>query len=184
MICLQDSELDAEVRKWSWLGINKDTYARTVSQANYKWFYDVEYTGFKYNGNSIMAAMALVSLKYLELDNAYRRQVCAWYDLMLRDSDKIERIPMSADCISSRHMYQISVAHRDEVMLALNQVNIFPGVHYRDNTMYRMYAFGQETCPRSMATSERIISLPLHLRLTFEQVEYVCSNLKQIVANT
>jgi dTDP-4-amino-4,6-dideoxygalactose transaminase len=184
MICLQDSELDAEVRKWSWLGINKDTYARTVSQANYKWFYDVEYTGFKYNGNSIMAAMALVSLKYLEQDNAYRRQVCAWYDMMLRDSDKIERIPMSADCISSRHMYQISVAHRDEVMLALNQVNIFPGVHYRDNTLYSMYAFGQETCPHSMATSERIISLPLHLRLTFEQVEYVCSNLKQIVANT
>jgi dTDP-4-amino-4,6-dideoxygalactose transaminase len=184
MICLNDSELDAEVRKWSWLGINKDTYARTVSQANYKWFYDVEYTGFKYNGNSIMAAMALVSLRYLEQDNAYRRQVCAWYDLMLRDSKEIERIPMSADCIPSRHMYQISVAHRDEVMLALNQVNIFPGVHYRDNTLYRMYAFGQETCPRSLAASDRIISLPLHLRLNYGQVEYICTNLKQIVANT
>jgi len=41
-----------------------------------------------------------------------------------------------------------------------------------------MYAFGQETCPRSMTASERIISLPLHLRLTFDQVEYICSNLK------
>ena len=183
MICLHDSELDAEVREWSWLGINKDTYARTVSQANYKWFYDVEYTGFKYNGNSIMAAMALVSLRYLEQDNAFRRQVCAWYDMMLRDSKIIERIPMSADCIPSRHMYQISVANRDEVMLALNHVNIFPGVHYRDNTLYRMYAFGQGTCPRSIAASDRIISLPLHLRLTYDQVEYVCNNLKQIIAN-
>jgi dTDP-4-amino-4,6-dideoxygalactose transaminase len=183
MICLRDKELDTEARKWSWMGINKDTYARTLSQANYKWFYDVEYTGFKYNGNSIMAAMALVSLRYLEQDNAYRRQVCAWYDMMLNGSQNIERIPMSSDCIPSRHLYQISVAKRDEVMLALNQVNIFPGVHYRDNTSYSMYAFGQETCPRSMTASERIISLPLHLRLTFDQVEYICSNLKQIVSN-
>lgn len=182
MICFRDKELDEDARKWSWLGINKDTYARTASQGAYKWHYDVEYTGFKYNGNAIMAAMALVSLKYLEQDNAFRRQVCAWYDLLLKDEPGIQRIPMDPDCIPSRHLYQIAVNKRDEVMLALNQANIFPGVHYRDNTLYRMYAYAQETCPRSMDASERIISLPLHLRLTYNQVEYICSTLKKIVS--
>ncbi len=182
MICFRDGKLDQEVRKWSWLGINKDTYARTASQGAYKWHYDVEYPGFKYNGNAIMAAMALVSLKYLEQDNAFRRQVCSWYDMLLKDTSQIQRIPMSLDCISSRHLYQIAVNRRDEVMLALNQANIYPGVHYRDNTLYRMYAYAQETCPRSMEASERIISLPLHLRLTYNQVEYICNNLKQIVS--
>jgi dTDP-4-amino-4,6-dideoxygalactose transaminase len=182
MICFRDDTLDQGVRKWSWLGINKDTYARTASQGAYKWHYDVEYTGFKYNGNAIMAAMALVSLKYLEQDNAFRRQVCGWYDMLLKDTPQIQRIPMSPDCIPSRHLYQIAVDRRDEVMLALNQANIYPGVHYRDNTMYRMYAYAQETCPRSMEASERIISLPLHLRLTYNQVEYICNNLKQIVS--
>ena len=182
MICFRDGKLDQEVRKWSWLGINKDTYARTASQGAYKWHYDVEYPGFKYNGNAIMAAMALVSLKYLEQDNSFRRQVCSWYDMLLKDTPQIQRIPMSPDCISSRHLYQIAVNRRDEVMLALNQANIYPGVHYRDNTLYRMYAYAQETCPRSMEASERIISLPLHLRLTYNQVEYICNNLKQIVS--
>ena len=181
MICFYEKELDEQVRKWSWLGINKDTFARTASQGAYKWHYDVEYTGFKYNGNSIMAAMALVSLKYLEQDNAYRRQLCAWYDMFLKDAPRIRRIPMNPDCIPSRHLYQIAVAQRDEVMLALNQANIYPGVHYRDNTLYRMYAYAQETCPRSMEASEQIISLPLHLRLTYNQVEYICNTLKQIV---
>jgi dTDP-4-amino-4,6-dideoxygalactose transaminase len=181
MICFRDATQDAEARKWSWLGINKDTYARTASQGSYKWYYDVEYPGYKFNGNSIMAGIALVSLKYLEQDNAFRRQVCSWYDLHLKDASGIQCVPMSPDCIPSRHLYQIRVAHRDEVMLALNQANIFPGVHYRDNTLYRMYSYAQETCPRSMESSETIISLPLHLRLTYEQVEYVCNSLKEIV---
>jgi len=181
MVCFRDATHDAEARKWSWLGINKDTYARTASQGAYKWYYDVEYPGYKFNGNSIMAAIALVSLKYLEQDNAFRRQVCSWYDMFLKDIPQIQRIPTSSDCISSRHLYQIAVNRRDELMLALNQANIFPGVHYRDNTLYHMYAYAQETCPRSLEASDRIISLPLHLRLTFNQIEYICENLKKIV---
>lgn len=181
MICFRDAELDAEARKWSWLGINKDTYARTASQGSYKWYYDVEYPGFKYNGNSIMAAIGLVALRYVEQDNAYRRQVSAWYDMFLKDILQIRRVPMHPDCISSRHLYQIEVSHRDEVMLALNQANIYPGVHYRDNTLYQMYSYAQGTCPRSMKASDSIISLPLHLRLTYQQVEYIASNLRQIV---
>lgn len=181
MICFQDAELDTEARKWSWLGINKDTYARTASQGSYKWYYDVEHPGFKYNGNSIMAAIGLVALRYVEQDNAYRRQISAWYDLFLKDIPQIRRVPMSPDCIPSRHLYQIEVAHRDEVMLALNQANIYPGVHYRDNTLYQMYSYAQGTCPRSMKASDSIISLPLHLRLTYQQVEYIASNLHQII---
>jgi dTDP-4-amino-4,6-dideoxygalactose transaminase len=62
MVCFADSHLDADVRQWTWLGINKDTYARTVEQGAYKWYYDVEHVGFKAHSNSIMAALGLVSL--------------------------------------------------------------------------------------------------------------------------
>ena len=30
MVCFADADLDTEVRKWSWLGIDKDTFTRTV----------------------------------------------------------------------------------------------------------------------------------------------------------
>src|SRR5205823_5788814 len=78
MICFRDPALDAEVRKWTWLGINKDTFARTAGQGAYKWYYDVEQVGYKAHGNSVMAALGLVGLKYLDVDNAFRRQLCAW----------------------------------------------------------------------------------------------------------
>jgi dTDP-4-amino-4,6-dideoxygalactose transaminase len=181
MICFNDEALDQEVRKWTWLGINKDTYSRTTSQGAYKWQYDVEHVGYKYHGNSIMAALALVAIHYVDPDNAYRRQIAAWYDELLAGEALIRRVPASPDCVSSRHLYQIEVDHRDETMLALNQAEIYPGVHYRDNTLYGMYAYAHGGCPRAHLASEQVISLPMHIRLSYEDVIYVAETLKKIV---
>ncbi len=183
MICFADTHLDTEVRKWTWMGINKDTYTRTVEQGTYKWYYDVEHEGFKYHGNSIMAALGLVSLKYLDQDNAYRRQICEWYDELFADTPQIERIPIAPGCVPSRHLYPIMVNQRDEVILALNNSKIYPGVHYRDNTMYRMYAYAHGTVPHAARASDRLISLPLHLRLTYRDVERIGRTLQKIVAH-
>jgi dTDP-4-amino-4,6-dideoxygalactose transaminase len=188
MICFRDAELDAAARKFSWLGINKDTYSRSIDQrGSYKWYYDVEVVGQKYHGNSIMAAMALVSLKYLEQDNAYRRQIAAWYDAAFAGEPGIERVPVAPRCESSRHLYQIMVERRDELMLALNNAHIFPGVHYRDNTEYRMYGGGRGECPQARRASARLVSLPNHLRLSREDVERVaervCASVRTMRSN-
>jgi dTDP-4-amino-4,6-dideoxygalactose transaminase len=181
MICCTNPSLDQQVREWTWLGINKDTFTRTISSGSYKWLYDVNHTGFKYHGNSIMAAIGLVSLKYLEQDNDYRRQVAAWYDEQLAGDSKIQRIPVAPGCLSSRHLYQVLVDRRDEVMLSLNENLIFPGVHYRDNTNYPMYAFGKETCTKARLASERLISLPNHLHLRYQDILRISQTLKNIV---
>lgn len=172
MVCFKDEEADQICRKMSWLGINKDTYART--NGNYKWKYDVEYVGYKYNGNAIMAGLALVQLKYVEEDNAYRRQIATWYDELFENyKDKIQMIPIAEGCECSRHLYIIKVANRDELLAALNEQEIYPGVHYLDNTEYRMYQYGKGTCPYAQEMSEHILSLPVHLRLTQEDVERI-----------
>ncbi len=183
MICFANAELDAEVRKWSWMGISKDTYSRTVAQGSYKWYYEVNHEGFKYHGNSIMAAIALVSLRYVDQDNAYRRQIADWYDELLKDESRIRRVPMTPGCVPSRHLYQILVDRRDEVMLALNEQKIYPGVHYRDNTAYKMYAYARGTCPRAASASEHLISLPIHLQLTSKDVRRVAAVMKEIVGH-
>lgn len=181
MICFADATLDSEARKWTWLGINKDTYTRTYGGGVYKWKYDVEHVGYKYHGNSIMAAIGLVQLKYLDTDNAYRRQVCAWYDDLLSNCNVIKRVPVAPGCESSRHLYQVLVPSRDEVLLALNTQQIFPGVHYLDNTQYYMFQYAAGTCPKASSASENLLSLPLHLRLGHADVVRVAETLKQIV---
>lgn len=180
MICFKEPELDQEVRKWTWLGINKDTYSRTYSAEAYKWMYDVEHVGYKYHGNSIMAAMAIVALRYLDADNAYRRQIATWYDELLSDCRNIGRIPVAPGCESSRHLYQVLVPNRDEMILALNAQQIYPGVHYLENTQYRMFEYAKSTCPKAEDASRHLLSLPIHLRLSRADVERVAKTLRKI----
>lgn len=172
MICFKDKDDDERARRLSWLGINKDTYARTAAQGAYKWMYDVEELGYKYHGNSIMAAMALVSLKYLDRDNAYRRTMATWYRERF-ECEGVRYVAVSPGCESSTHLFQVRVSNRDAVMLALNEHQVYPGVHYRDNTDYRMYAYARGTCPQAALASSEIISLPLHMDMTRADVQHV-----------
>ncbi len=180
MICFADPELDAEVRKWTWLGINKDTYARTASQGAYKWYYDVENPGFKYHGNSIMAGIGLVALKYLDQDNAFRRQLAAWYEAHLANAPGIEMVPIAPGCESSRHLFQVRVENRDEVMASMNALGVFPGVHYRDNALYRMFR-DNRPCPNARLAGNSLMSLPMHMRLTYKDIARVSNALMDVV---
>ena len=126
-----------------------------------------------------MASIGLVSLRYLDRDNAYRRTVAQWYDEFFAGCENIKPVKSAPDCVSSRHLYQIVVNNRDELLLALNECGIFPGVHYRDNTEYKMYAYAKGTCPNAHEASEHILSLPMHMRLTFEDVKYIADMVKK-----
>ena len=174
MICFRDEELDQWVRKLSWLGISKDTYGRfDNNKGSYKWKYQVPELGFKYHGNSIIAAIGLVQLKYLDEDNAKRNNLAAYYDELLLSNSAVHRIPVARDCYSSRHLYQILVDERDTVMERFYNSGIFPGVHYVDNTNYPMYKYAKGTCKNATELSNKIISLPLHLGLSYEDLETV-----------
>ncbi len=179
MICFKNAEFDEIARKKAWLGINKDTYARTAGGGAYKWKYDVEYVGRKNHGNSIMAAIALVSLKYLDRDNAFRRTVAGWYEAAFKGAQNVKIVPIAPDCESSRHLFQILVENRDELLFALNECGIFPGVHYRDNIEYRMYSYAEGTCPNARYASDHVLSLPMHMRLTHDDVMYVADMVKK-----
>jgi dTDP-4-amino-4,6-dideoxygalactose transaminase len=175
MICFKNDDYDSVARKLSWLGIDKDTYQRTNDKGSYKWEYELVDVGYKYHGNSIMASMGIVGLKYLEDDNIRRRKICSLYDDFFKNT-AIKSIKTSKETIvSSRHLYQIVVPNRNKIMEYLNTQNIYPGVHYRDNTHYKMYSDGYGTCPYSHGISEEIISLPLHMKLSDDEVKYVAN---------
>ncbi len=172
MICFPNAEDDKLARQLAWLGINKDTYARS-NKGTYAWKYDVDYVGYKYNGNAIMAAIGLVQLKYLDRDNARRREIVAMYDKAFENNPKVKIIkaPNTDEC--SFHIYELVVPDREGLLGALAEHDIYGGVHYRDNTEYSMYTYAKGTCPKAHEMSEHLITLPLHMWLTNEEVEQI-----------
>ena len=183
MICFQDPEFDAKARKLSWLGIDKDTYLRSGQDGSYKWKYDVPEVGFKYHGNSIMAAIGLTQLKYLDEDNERRSEIWHLYNEQLKDDWSIEVID-GRDGVGgpvARHLCQVLVPNRDSVLEQMNQHCIYPGVHYIDNTHYRMYRHAFNTCPVAHKLSNDLLTLPIHLDVTDKDVETVTTVLRRSV---
>lgn len=172
MICFANDSYDQIARKMAWLGINKDTYARS-NKGTYAWKYDVDYLGYKYNGNAIMAAIALVQLKYLDEENARRREIVEMYNEAFAHNNNVHVIPAPHHEECSYHIYEIAVPDREKLMGVLAENGIYAGVHYRDNTEYGMYAYGQGTCPRAHEISQNIITLPLHMWLTNDEVSQI-----------
>ena len=179
MICFKNGDYDELARKMSWLGIDKDTYSRTHSQGNYKWDYDVPTVGYKYHGNSIMAAMGLVQLKYLDIDNDHRRMIASEYEKLLADHQlHVQIIRHNEDCQSSRHLFQISINNRDELLNYLNINGINPGVHYKDNTTYSIYKKSFGKCPNAHKISKELLTLPIHCHMTKTDVKYIVDIIK------
>jgi len=181
MICFSAPAHDQLARQMSWLGIDKSTFDRFKGGV-YRWRYDVPNVGFKYHGNSIMAAVALISLKYLDEDNARRREISARYQELLAGTPNLAFIPVPDGLLHSRHLFQVRVKDRTAVIAALQDEEIYPGVHYAINSEYRPYRDQPHDLAKSEAFCAETISLPLHLHLTEADIEKVAAVVRKTCA--
>ena len=172
MICFAEEENDRLARQLAWLGINKDTYSRS-NAGTYKWKYDVDFVGYKYNGNAIMAAIALVQLKYLDEENAKRRAIVSMYNQGFANNPNIRIIPAPHADECAYHIYELAVPDREALLSWMAAHDIYGGVHYRDNTEYLPYRYAKGTCPNAAELSEHLITMPLHMWLTDEDVQTI-----------
>lgn len=174
---------DERIRRLRWLGIDKSTYSRTnLAKAGeipkaYAWQYDVPETGFKYHMNDIMAAIGIEQLKLLDEENARRAEIAAHYTEELANVPGVTLLEKRADVESSNHVFAISVEEREKLINKLKAYDIHPGVHYLRNDLYPMYE--QACLPNAQRFQETLISLPLHLGLTNDEVDSVIEVVKK-----
>jgi len=181
MLCVPTIEMHLRATKLSWLGIDKSTYERTsIGGANevYKWMYTVPELGWKYNGNDIAASIGLVQLEQLDKDNAYRKQLYEWYNDNLSNSN-VEILRHTRG--SSHHLMVIKSGKRDHIMASLKSNGIAPGVHYQPNFTFPIFApfYTSGSCVNSEEESKKIMSLPNHLQMGYEDVVRICNIIKQ-----
>jgi dTDP-4-amino-4,6-dideoxygalactose transaminase len=165
LITFKDKARHERAKRLSWMGIDRNTFSR--SAGSYKWGYDVPELGWKYNGNDIMACMAIVGLNHLQADKKHRNTLARCYEQWL-----VEFIPHLEG--SSRHLFQVLVADREKTLNELKAKDIHCGVHYASNRTYPMFAGCAGKTPYADWVSDHMISLPLHLEITLWEVEKVC----------
>lgn len=178
MLCFTSDELHQKAKQASWHGINQDTFERcNISEEGYRWAYTVEGYGWKSRGNSIAAAVGLAELPKLQEKVEARKRN---RQLMIEALSESFLLSVVKHAESTYHLFQILVPpeDRNNMMKHLNNVGIFPGVHYLTNQNYKPFRGGRRAHFASLA-SERLISLPCHENLTTDQIGRVATTVSK-----
>ncbi len=183
---ISDDELYRMVQLFSLHGQSKDALAKTKLGA---WEYDIVGPWYKCNMTDIMAAMGLVQMKRYPDMLLRRKAIIERYDKALKAAG-IETLDHYTDLHqSSGHLYitrvpNISTEQRQAIIEKMAEQGIATNVHYKPlpmMTAYKNLGFDIENYPHAYAHFANEITLPLHTRLTDEEVDYIIKNYIQIV---
>ncbi len=159
-------------------GQSKDALAKTKLGA---WEYDIVGPYYKCNMTDIMAAIGLVQLKRYPGMLARRKDIIERYTEGIKAED-IECIThYGSNFASSGHLMLVRLLgkgeeERNELITKLAEAGIATNVHYKPlpmHTAYKNLGFDIKNFPNAYEMYRNEITLPLHTRLTDEQIEYV-----------
>lgn len=169
-------------------GQNKDALAKTQLGS---WEYDVIGPWYKCNMTDIMAGIGMAQLERYPWMLERRRQMIGVYDKALEDLPVAVTTHYCKEYTGSGHLYITrllgrSDAERREAIVKMAERGISCNVHYKPlpmMTAYKALGFDIKDFPNAYHLYENELTLPLHTRLTDEDVEYIIENYVDIIKN-
>ena len=181
---VDNEELYKQYMLLSLHGQSKDALAKTQLGA---WEYDIVEPYFKCNMTDIMASIGLVQLKrYPEILNR-RRQIIGMYDKGLEGLNVKVLKHYGEDFSSSGHLYLVRLCGKtreecNQIITKMAEAGVATNVHYKPLPLlsaYKNLGFDIADYPNAYAMFENEITLPLHTKLTDEEVQYVIETFRQ-----
>lgn len=183
---ISDEDIYKKLQLLSLHGQNKDALAKTKLGA---WEYDIIGPWYKCNMTDIMAGIGLAQLKRYPEMLRRRRQIIETYNEAFRNLPLIVLNHYDNYHSSSGHLYLVRLdgKNREEtnkVIEIMAERGIACNVHYKPlpmMTAYKALGYDIKDFPNAYAQFENEITLPLHTRLSDEDVEYIIENFTEIV---
>lgn len=183
---IDDEELYHQAQLYSLHGQSKDALAKTQLGA---WEYDIVGPWYKCNMTDIMAGIGLAQFARYEEMLERRKKIIGKYDAAFKPLGIQVLQHYTDEHQSSGHLYLtripgISLEQRQEIIVKMAEAGIATNVHYKPlpmMTAYKKLGFDIKDYPNAYRQFENEITLPLHTRLTDEEVEYVIENFVRII---
>lgn len=183
---IDNEALYKEYMLYSLHGQNKDAFAKSQLGA---WEYDIVYPAYKCNMPDTLAAIGLTQLERYEGLLARRRNIIEQYDkaFALHDFERLGHYNEGGE--SSGHLYLLRIpgigeVERNETICELAKRGIATNVHYKPlpmMTAYKKMGFDISDFPNAYQQYANEITLPLHTLLSDEDVEYIITNVVEVV---
>lgn len=182
---ISDEDIYKEYQLLSLHGQNKDALAKTKLGA---WEYDIKGTYFKCNMTDILAAVGLIQMKRYPGMLARRREIIGRYDAGLRDLSVEVLAHYTEEHVSSGHLYLVRLIGRDaeyrnRFIEKMAEHGVATNVHYKPlpmHTAYKAMGFDIKDYPHAYAMYENEITLPLHTKLSDEDIDYILEVFKSV----
>lgn len=147
-----------------------------------RYYHDV--VGVNSRLDSIQAVVLDVKLRFLDDYIARRQAAAAAYDAGLAGIPQVmtpARAPWSTHVF---HQYTLRVSERrDDLKDALQSAGIPSMIYYpvplHLQPAYASYGYQKGAFPVSEQLAEEVISLPMHTELTVDQIDHICSTIRQ-----
>lgn len=183
---IDNEEIYHQYQLYSLHGQSKDALAKTQIGA---WEYDIVGPWYKCNMTDIMAAIGLRQLNRYPTLLKRRSDIIVRYDNMCDELGVSHLVHSGADFQSSNHLYLtrvpgISDETRREIIVKLAERGVNCNVHYKPlpmMTAYKALGWDIKDFPNAYKYYENLITLPLHTKLSDEDVEYVVENFREVV---
>ena len=177
-----------QLQLYSLHGQSKDALAKTQLGA---WEYDIVGPWYKCNMTDIMAALGLVQMKRYPALLARRREIIERYDQAFKLLGVGVLPHYTAEHLSSGHLYLTrvpgaSLKERQAIIVQMAERGIATNVHYKPlpmMTAYKNLGFDIANYPNAYAHFVNEITLPLHTRLTDEEVAYIIEQYTDILTH-
>ena len=181
-----NEELYREYQIYSLHGQTKDALAKTKAGS---WEYDIVIPGYKCNLTDIAASIGLVQLDRYPKLLERREDIISQYNKGFEGTRITALSHSSEDYKSCGHLYITHVEgatfeQRGEIIVKMAERGISCNVHYKPLPLliaYKNLGFNIENYPNAYNYYVKEITLPLHTRLSDEDIAVIISNFKEIV---
>ena len=167
-------------------GQSKDALAKTTLGT---WEYDIVGTYYKCNMTDVAAAIGLKQFeRYPDMLNR-RKEIIKKYDAALKPLG-VEVLDHYTDTWeSSGHLYitrlpGVTLEQRNEIIIKMAERGVACNVHYKPlpmHTAYKNLGFDIKDYPNAYNLFANEITLPLHTRLTDDDVKYVAEQYTEVL---
>jgi dTDP-4-amino-4,6-dideoxygalactose transaminase len=162
------------------LGVEGDTDKRFSGERS--WDPDVHHQGWRYHMSDIMAAIGIEQLNNFEYHKTRRQALAKCYVDYLSEVKSISIFNHDYDNVVP-HIFVILLGEdidREGLIRFLKEHGIPAGIHYKPNHLLSYFSGNiKENLPATDILYPRILTLPLHPELSFEDIAIIVKLLKQ-----
>lgn len=183
---IDSDKLYKQYQLFSLHGQSKDALAKTKLGA---WEYDIVGPWYKCNMTDVVAGIGLAQMRRYKGLLARRKEIIGKYDVAFKPLGIKVLDHYNDEHQSSGHLYitripGITSEQRSEIITKMAEKGVACNVHYKPlpmMTAYKNLGFDIKDYPNAYENFANEITLPLHTKLTDEEVDYVIEQFSRIV---